>query len=74
MAALTALTHAQGVSADLDLLALSTRPGVPDATVRYAAGMAAHPGLGSWAQSTSVPLEVRERCRWWQRNGSAVRR
>ncbi|KNX37302.1 hypothetical protein [Luteipulveratus halotolerans] len=74
MAALTALTHAQGVSPDLDLLALSSRTEFPDATVRYAAGMAAHPDLGSWAQSSTVPMEVRERCRWWQRNGSAVRR
>ncbi|MDE9366042.1 hypothetical protein PZ938_10545 [Luteipulveratus sp. YIM 133132] len=72
-AALTALTHACGVPPEVDLLAASTLGGVPDAAVRYAAGMAAHPALGEWTRSETIPTDIRERCRWWQRHGAAVR-
>ncbi|AKU16730.1 hypothetical protein [Luteipulveratus mongoliensis] len=72
-AALTAITHAAGVPADLDLLAASSTPDTPDAAARYAAGMGAHPSLPEWARSADMSTDVRERCRWWQRNGSAVR-
>lgn len=72
-AALTALTHAVGVSAQVDLVAQTGPSGVPDGVLLYAAGMSAHPQLAVWAETLAAYPDLQERCRWWQRHGSAIR-
>lgn len=70
---LMALTHAVGVPHHVDLNTLTTTPGKPDKITLYAAGMAGHPHLKEWLDEPRQDQEVIDRCRWWLRNGTAIR-